>query len=244
VNRGEFLTGVASVALTALLGAWPSAAEPPREHGKFRKPDLVELITLDPGLRLDIRYATVHNFLGVPLYKQARAFLQRPAAEAVVRADRALRKQGYGLTIFDGYRPWRVTKFMWDHSRPAWRSGGYVADPSQGSRHNRGCAVDLTLYDRKTGKAVEMPTPYDSFKEQAHAFSPHVSKAARAHRAILQKVMLAEGFLILPEEWWHFDYKDYRHYGILDVDFGAIPTVPVRGATGHFNKNVTPATSR
>lgn len=209
-----------SVALGALLSTTaPALTAPPVESGQFRKADLVELVTLDPTVHLDIRYATSNNFLGVPLYKEARAFLQRPAAQALVRVNRALHKQGYGLLVYDGYRPWRVTNLMWNRSKPEWRSGGYVADPSKGSRHNRGCAVDLTLYELSSGKAVTMPTGYDDFRVQAHADAMDVPRAARDHRAILQKAMMAEGFRLLAEEWWHFDYKDYHHYGILDVDF-------------------------
>lgn len=222
MKRNLLVTGVMSMALTALLSAYPTQAQPPVESGRFRKAELVELVKLDPTIHLDIRYATKDNFLGVPLYKQARAFMQKPAAEALVRANRALHKQGLGLLVYDGYRPWRATKFMWDHSRPEWRSGGYVADPNKGSRHNRGCAVDLTLYDLKTGKALEMPTGYDDFHVQAHAEATDVSPRARANRTTLQKAMLAQGFQILPEEWWHFDYKDYRDYGILDIDFSSI----------------------
>lgn len=122
-------------------------AQPPREQGNFRKPDLVELVKLDPTIKLDIRYATTNNFLGTPVYTQARAFLQRPAAEALVRANRELKAQGYGLIIHDGYRPWYVTKIFWDATPDDKKI--FVANPATGSNHNRGCAVDLSLYDLK-----------------------------------------------------------------------------------------------
>src|SRR6266550_8828841 len=128
------------------------AATPPVEEGSFRPPDLVEVVSLDPTIRLDIRYATSNNFLGTPLYEEARAFLQRPAAEALVRVHRALAAKGYGLLIYDAYRPWYITKIFWDATPPDKHQ--YVADPAHGSRHNRGCAVDLTLFDRATGRAV------------------------------------------------------------------------------------------
>lgn len=214
---------VAGLTVALMLSlALPCTGEPPLEHGSFRASDLVEVIRVDPAIRLDIRYATAHNFLGVPLYHEARAFLQRPAADALARAEARLRRQGYGLVVFDAYRPWRITKLMWDRSREAWRRGGYVADPSQGSRHNRGCAVDLTLCDARTGKAVEMPTEYDDFTAAAHADAPLASAAARRHRAALQDAMRAEGFAVLAEEWWHFDYKDWRHYRIEDAPFEAV----------------------
>jgi len=136
-----------------------------RGQGEFRPADLVELTRLDPTIKLDIRYATSRNFLGTPLYSQARAFLQRPAAEAVLRVQRALAEEGYGLLVHDAYRPWYVTKIFWD-ATPADKHN-FVADPATGSRHNRGCAVDLTLYDLKTGRAAEMPSLYDEMSERA-----------------------------------------------------------------------------
>src|SRR6185503_15732664 len=117
--------------------------QPPQETGPFRNPDLVELVKLDPTIKLDIRYATKNNFLGRKVYKEARAFLQRPAAEALVRVSHAVRRQGYGLLIHDGYRPWYVTKIFWDATPEDKKI--FVADPAKGSRHNRGCAVDLSL---------------------------------------------------------------------------------------------------
>src|SRR2546422_5556798 len=135
------------------------AQEPPKETGAFRTPDLVELVKLDRTIKLDIRYATSNNFLGRPVYKEARAFLQRPAAEALVRVNFALRKKGYGLIIHDGYRPWSVTKIFWDATPEDKKQ--FVADPTKGSRHNRGCAVDLSLFDLKTGQEVKMPSEYD-----------------------------------------------------------------------------------
>ena len=143
----------------AELRAEALAAKPPAESGTFRKSDLVDLTTLDPRIKLDIRYATSDDFLSTPVYTSARAFLQRPAAEALLRAHRELMKQGYGVVIFDAYRPWYVTKIFWDATPPDKRE--FVADPAEGSRHNRGCAVDLSLYDLKTGREIEMTGGYD-----------------------------------------------------------------------------------
>src|SRR5215469_12033230 len=128
---------------------------PPAESGDFRPADLVELTVLDSTIELDIRYATSRNLLGTPLYSQSRAFMQRPAAEALVRVQRSLQADGYGLLVYDAYRPWYVTKVFWDAVPPSLHR--FVADPATGSRHNRGCAVDLTLYDLKTGRAASMP---------------------------------------------------------------------------------------
>src|SRR6266513_1249603 len=138
----------------AELRAEALKANPPKETGDFLPSDLVELKKLDPTIKLEIRYATSNNFMGTAMYTQARAFLQRPAAEAVARANKKLRAQGYGLLIHDGYRPWYVTKMFWDATPDDKKI--FVADPREGSRHNRGCAVDLSLYDLATGKPVEM----------------------------------------------------------------------------------------
>jgi zinc D-Ala-D-Ala dipeptidase len=193
---------------------------PPAEQGSFRKPELVELIKLDPSLKLDIHYASTNNFLGVPLYEQARAFMERPAAEAVVRANLKLHAQGLGLMIFDAYRPWYVTKIFWDATPKA--DHDYVADPAQGSRHNRGCAVDLTIYDLKTGQPITMPSSYDEFSVRAHPDYAGGSAEETAHRELLRRTMEAEGFTVYPTEWWHFDYKDWKQYPIVNVSFAEI----------------------
>jgi D-alanyl-D-alanine dipeptidase len=193
------------------------AARPPVESGSFRRPDLVELVRLDPTIKLDIRYATVNNFLGTPMYSQARAFLQRPAAEALVRANHELNKQGFGLLIHDGYRPWYVTKMFWDATPPDKHE--FVADPAKGSNHNRGCAVDLTLYDRKTGREVPMPSLYDEMSERAYPNYKGGTDQERRNRDILRSAMEREGFTVYSSEWWHFDYKDWKQYPILNVPF-------------------------
>lgn len=211
--------------LSLLLGGFGAAApgSPPVLRDPSAARDLVELDHLDPSIHLDIRYATKDNFMRSTLYPQARAFLRKPAADALVRANRFLKAKGLGIVVFDGYRPWRITRLMWERASEAWRKGGYVADPANGSRHNRGCAVDLTLYDLKTGREVEMPTPYDDFTTRAHAHAKVASPLARTHRALLQQAMTAQGFVILPEEWWHFDYHDWKRFPLLDVDFADIP---------------------
>ena len=196
------------------------AASPPVESGEFRPADLVELTRLDPTIKLDIRYATKRNFLGTPLYSQARAFLQRPAAEAVVRVQRALADEGYGLLVHDAYRPWYVTMIFWD-ATPADKHN-FVADPATGSRHNRGCAVDLTLYVLKTGRAAEMPSLYDEMSERAYPTYPGGSAEQRRLRDLLRRHMEAEGFAVYEYEWWHFDYRDWKSYAIQNVRFEAI----------------------
>jgi zinc D-Ala-D-Ala dipeptidase len=164
-----------------------------------------------------VRYATSNNFLHWPVYPEARIFLQRPAAEAVIRAHRALQSQGYGLLLFDGYRPWYVTQIFWDATPPDRRA--FVADPSRGSRHNRGCAVDLTLYDLASGKEIAMPSGYDEFSERAHPDYAGATAAQRAARDLLRRAMEAEGFTVYENEWWHYDCPDWQRYRIENVPF-------------------------
>jgi D-alanyl-D-alanine dipeptidase len=194
---------------------------PPREPGPFRQSDLVELLNLEPGLKLDIRYATPNNVAGRAVYQEARAFLQRPAAQALIRAHRALRVHGFGLLIFDGYRPWTVTKLFWDVTPPDKRE--FVADPAKGSKHNRGCAVDLSLYDLATRREVEMPSAYDEMSPRAYPDYADGPAASRQHRDLLRQAMEREGFTVEPNEWWHFNFKDWPHYPILDIPFSAVP---------------------
>ena len=192
-------------------------AELPHEDADFRPSDLVEVTTLDPTIHLDIRYATTNNFLGTPVYTQARAFLQRPAAEAVVRVHQALKAQGYGLILHDGYRPWYITRVFWEATPEDKHI--FVANPYPGSRHNRGCAIDLSLYDLKTGQEVVMPSGYDEMTERAFADYTGGTPEERERRAILRAAMEKEGFVVIPKEWWHFDYKDWSQYAIQNVRF-------------------------
>lgn len=192
------------------------ADKPPAEKGDFLKPDLVDLATID-GVKFDIRYATENNFLGTKFYTSAKAYMQKPAAGALARVHKALADRGYGLLVFDAYRPWFVTKMFWDATPDKFH--GFVADPVKGSRHNRGCAVDLTLYDLKTGKAVEMVSGYDEFSDRAFPDYPGGTSRQRWHRDLLRRAMEAEGFTVYEQEWWHFDYQDWRKYPILNKRF-------------------------
>jgi D-alanyl-D-alanine dipeptidase len=201
----------------AELRAAALAAAPPPQRGPFRPVDLVPLTSLDPTIHLDIRYATADNFLSTPVYTQARAFLQRPAAEALVRVHRALNEKGYGILVHDAYRPWWVTRLFWEATPKDKRD--FVADPAKGSRHNRGCAVDLTLYRLADGLAVEMPSLYDEMTERASPAYAAGPPAPRERREVLRAAMEAEGFTVFESEWWHFDYRDWHEYPILNVPF-------------------------
>ncbi len=178
---------------------------------------MIELIKLDPTIKLDIRYATDNNFVGKKVYPEARAFLQRPAAEAVVRVHKKLAADGLGLVIFDGYRPWAITKLFWEVTPEDKRK--FVANPERGSKHNRGCAIDLSIFDLKTGKLVPMPSDYDEFTERASPDYAGGTEEERRNRDMLRKLMEAEGFTVNANEWWHFDYKDWESYAIYDISF-------------------------
>ncbi len=188
-----------------------------------RSPELLELIKLEPTLHLDIRYATANNFLGRPVYPEARAFLQASAAAALIRAHHSLENQGLGLLIFDGYRPWEVTHTFWNETSS--EKHLFLANPARGSRHNRGCAVDLTLCDRKTGEALPMPSEFDEMTERSHIHYTGGSPTERANRDLLQQVMTTQGFLLFDPEWWHFDHPDWPFYGLLNLTFTELATI-------------------
>jgi zinc D-Ala-D-Ala dipeptidase len=188
------------------------ALAPPKEAGDFLKTDLVDVRSLDKSIALDVRYATTANFLGTPIYGKAQVRLQRPAAEAVVRAHRALKAKGYGLMLHDGYRPWFVTWVFW-HATPE-ASRDFVADPAKGSKHNRGSAIDLTLFDLKTKNAIEMPGLYDEMSPRSYPDYEGGTSRQRAARQILRTAMEREGFTVYETEWWHFDYRDWPRFAI------------------------------
>jgi zinc D-Ala-D-Ala dipeptidase len=188
--------------------------------------DLVELVCLDPTIRLDIRYATPDNFAKRAVYAQARAFLRRPVAEALLRVHRALRARGLGLLVFDGYRPWSVTKLFWDLSPPDQQA--FLANPARGSNHNRGCAVDLSLFDLSSGRGVEMPSGYDEMSPRAAPGYAGGTADERTRRDLLRAAMEKEEFVVDPHEWWHFNHRDCRRYPILDVPFEALSPAPAR----------------
>ena len=203
------------------------AASPPEEEGTYRASELVDLTSLDPTIRLDVRYATNNNFMNAVFYEDARAFLQRPAASAVARASQALVPYGYGLLIHDGYRPWYVTKMFWDATPAHQRE--FVANPVSGSRHNRGAAVDLALYDLASGAPVPMPGSYVEFSHRSYPDYPGGTARERWHRDLLRQVMEAEGFTVNPGEWWHFDYGDGSEYGIQNQVFSEIDVFDEEG---------------
>lgn len=175
--------------------------------------DFVELKRLEPGIVVELPYATENNFCQAVLYPVERSFLRRKVAEALVAAHRSLSKRGIGIKVWDGYRPHSVQYLMWEKAPLP----GYVGDPKLGSKHNRGAAVDVTLVDLATGKELAMPTPYDEFTPRAHSNYFKLPPEVRENRAILQAAMQAEGFLTIDSEWWHFDHRDWADFALADI---------------------------
>ncbi|HTX18750.1 MAG TPA: D-alanyl-D-alanine dipeptidase [Bacteroidota bacterium] len=174
--------------------------------------ELVDVRDVDSTIVLDLRYATANNFTHHVLYPVARCMLRRIVAESLSAAQRELRPLGLGLKIFDAYRPLSVQKKLW----AAVPDDRYVANPSKGSRHNRGAAVDLTLVDSH-GHELSMPTPFDDFTVRAHCDFTNLPEAELKNRALLERVMTNHGFLTMRTEWWHFDFQHWGRYGILDM---------------------------
>ncbi|MDB5131927.1 MAG: D-alanyl-D-alanine dipeptidase, partial [Mucilaginibacter sp.] len=179
---------------------------------------LVEIKRYVPGIRLDIRYATTNNFMHRQMYAQAKAFARLPVVMALKEVEADLKKRGLGLKIYDAYRPYSVTVKFYEMARDT----NFVADPHKGSKHNRGCAIDLTLIDLKTGRELDMPTGFDSFSKKAAADYSGLSGQAYTNRELLKSVMQAHGFKVYPTEWWHYDFNGWMNYPLLDISFSEI----------------------
>lgn len=178
-----------------------------------RPEDLVDVQKFVPDVVLDIRYATTNNFTGQRLYPFAQCYLRRATAEKLAAAQAELKPLGYGLKIYDGYRPLSVQRKMWE----VFPQPGYVADPKKGSRHNRGAAVDVTLIRLADGGELPMPTPYDDFTRRAHRDFMELPADVIQNRELLERVLTKHGFVGLATEWWHFDDRDWRDYPLLDI---------------------------
>lgn len=194
---------------SALLVYRLDAVEP---AGGFIEPPLVELSALDPSIHLDIRYAGTRNFAGLPVYGAPRAYLVLPEAERLVQVNSRLREQGFGLKVYDAYRPLSAHARLWELAPDK----AFWASPEHGSRHSRGAAVDCTLVTLD-GREVEMPSNFDDFTHRAHRNYQDAPEAALRHRAILEQAMAAAGFVPLAKEWWHFDSPVWWEYPLRDV---------------------------
>lgn len=176
---------------------------------------LVEIVKYVPGIQLDIRYATTNNFMHQRMYSQARAFTRLPVAKALKAVEDELRSKGLGLKIYDGYRPYAVTEKFYIKASDK----HFVADPKKGSKHNRGCAIDLSLINLATGKELDMPTPFDSFSAKAAADYKDLPIQVIQNRDLLKTTMQNHGFRVLDNEWWHFDFIGWQNFELLDVPF-------------------------
>ena len=178
---------------------------------------LIEIKRIVPNITLDIKYATKNNFANEAVYSQARSFARKPVVDSLFKIEQELNEKGLGLKIFDGYRPHAVTVKFWKITPN--NKKDYVANPKTGSRHNRGCAVDLTLIDYKTKKELVMPTPYDSFAPEASPTFENVSALAKKNRDFLIETMTKYDFKVYKNEWWHFDFVGWENYPLMDIPF-------------------------
>ncbi len=199
----------------ARLRADSITARPPTLPASLAKSDLVEICAVDPSIAIDMRYASANNFMGVALYDRAVAFLQRRAATALTHAQASLRDRGYRLIVLDAYRPWSVTWLFWQAVPPEARQ--FVADPALGSKHNRGCAVDVTLIEIASGTLTAMPSDYDEASARADPEYCGSTSRARWHRDLLRRTMEDAGFTVDPHEWWHYDFHDWQSYPVLNA---------------------------
>lgn len=181
-------------------------------------PELVEVQKINPNIRIELRYATPDNFTGKIIYQNACCLLRPAVAGRLSRVQKRLEKEGYGLKIWDAYRPSSAQKALWDATPPKRRR--YVAPPWKGSKHSRGAAVDVTLVDLN-GNGLRMPTEFDAFNIRARSSYPNLPKEAIRNRTILHNAMKAEGFIPASGEWWHFSDPGWRKYPLLDLPFEA-----------------------
>ena len=179
---------------------------------------LVEIKQYIPQIVLDIRYATTNNFMHRRMYQQPKAYARLPVVKALQQVEADLRTRGLGLKIYDAYRPYSVTVKFYEMASDT----NFVANPRKGSKHNRGCAIDLSLIDLKTGKELDMPTGFDSFSKKAAANYPAITKLQLANRELLKNTMQAHGFKVLKTEWWHYDFDGWPQYELLDIPFSAL----------------------
>lgn len=182
--------------------------------------ELINLETFIPDIKLDIRYNTTNNFTGERIYNLSRAYARKPVAEALKKAQAEFRKAGVGIKIFDAYRPYKATVRFYE----VYKDTTYVASPYRGSRHNRGCAIDMTIVDLKTGKELQMPTEFDSFKKEAWPTTPVKDPVIKKNRELIISVMERNGFKVNASEWWHFDFIGWKKYEVMDIDYEELET--------------------
>ena len=175
------------------------------------KSDIVDILTIDSTFVLDIRYSTENNFTKKKLYPVAKAKLRRVAAESLASVQKELHEKNLRLKIFDGYRPLAIQWKLWEIVP----NENFVANPKEGSKHNRGAAVDLTIIDT-LGNELEMPTGYDDFTEKASQEYMNLTENAIKNRSLLKNIMIRHGFQPIKSEWWHYDFKGWEQFDIMD----------------------------
>lgn len=176
---------------------------------------LIDLGRAIPGLVIDMRYATTHNFTNTILYHHPRPYLREAPANALRQVQDELRKRGLALKLYDAFRPFSVTCKIW-RMVPDRR---YAANPRKGSNHNRALAVDLTIIDIKTGRELDMGTGYDCFTDTAHHSFTQLPEQVLANRKLLKGIMRKYGFGLVPDEWWHYQWPNNDDYEVIDLDF-------------------------
>lgn len=176
---------------------------------------LLNLEGFIPNLRKDVKYATTDNVTKEVLYTTPGVFLRKPAAEALKKTAEELALNGIGLVVYDAYRPYSITKKIWEFVL----NEDFAASPKTGSRHNRGCAIDIGLYDITNGELLDMPTIFDDFTEKASHKYMKISPQQRINRALLRTVMEKHGFRALESEWWHYDYSSWKSFDLMDISF-------------------------
>ena len=183
---------------------------------------LIDLKKLDDEFQLDIRYASTNNFMRSKFYKNERAFFNMDAANRLIEAKNELKELGYGIIIYDAYRPWFVTKMFWEGTPENLKH--FVANPENGSSHNKGCAIDIGLYDIETGESIVMISGYDEFTERAYPNYTGGSKKQRDIRDMLIQVMERNDFTVYEYEWWHFNYNECNS-GIMNYSFEELDSI-------------------
>jgi zinc D-Ala-D-Ala dipeptidase len=177
---------------------------------------MIDLKKTVPGVILDLRYAGTNNFMKQKLYPSiTTTYLRKPAADSLAAIQKILNEMGFGLKIFDAYRPYSITEKMWEPVK----DDRYAADPKKGSGHNRGAAVDLTLINLKTGKELDMGTGFDNFSDTAHHAFTNLPEDVLQNRLLLKKIMEQHGFKALDTEWWHYYLPNAKEFELMDIDF-------------------------
>jgi zinc D-Ala-D-Ala dipeptidase len=183
---------------------------------------MIELKDAIPGIEYRLVYATVNNFTGTQLYRQDKATYARlPVVKALQLVQNELHQLGYGLKVFDAYRPYSVTKKMWELIKDE----RYVANPAKGSGHNRGLSLDLTIIELRTGKELDMGTGFDNFTDTAHHAFKDLPSTVLSNRLMLRKLMEKQGFQALETEWWHYSWPNDRNYEVMDIGFKKLKTL-------------------